>query len=331
MVGLERRRFLAGATASGAAALLPIPARAAAEQSSIPGGAGRLALIRRRADGPPVLLVHPYSPGTAAAFDLDGRSWMEHLAARGRDVWAFDLCGFGASTRPAAMDGPPGAAAPIERASDGLRDLDAVIAHVLDQRGAPSLDLVGWSFGSVLAAMASISRPDRVRRLVLLGAMHGFDLPFMAELFEESPGVVKRDLPAYRLVTPAFALAHWGMMRKTLPPDTVSETVVAQVEATLQASDPTRAPEVRQPMGPLVDLHAIWRNRPIYDAAAITTPTLVVRGDHDLFADPGLAAKLTSAPFRDEVVIDQATHWALFERRGPALVAAVDSFLERAM
>jgi pimeloyl-ACP methyl ester carboxylesterase len=254
---------------------------------------------------------------------------MEHLADRGRDAWAFDLAGFGFSTRPDAMEGPPSAAAPIERARDGLKDLDAVVSHVLQVRSTNSLDLIGWSFGSVLAAMYAVERPERVRSLVLLGSMHGFDLPFMAELFEESPGVLKHDLPAYRIVTPAFALAHWAMMRKSLSLDTVSDDVVARVEATLQASDAARAPNIRQPTGPLVDLHSIWRNRPIYDAGAVKAATLVARGDHDLFADKGLATKLIGAPFRDEIVVEGATHWVLYEKKRLELIAAVDRFLDR--
>ena len=296
-------------------------------QLSVPGGAGRLNILRHVADGPPVLLVHPYSPGTAAAFDIPGLSWMRHLAARGRDAWAFDLMGFGASTRPAAMEGPPSAAPPVARASEGLKDLDSVASHILAVRGAASLDLIGWSFGSVLAAMYAIEKPERIRHLVLLGSMHGFDLPFMAEMFEEAPGVLKHDLPAYRSVTPAVALAHWELMRRSLPADIVSRGIVAAVQEALQASDPSRAPNVRQPMGPLVDLHAIWRGHPIYDAAAVTTATLVVRGDHDLFADKRLAAKLTNARRCDEIVIPESTHWVLFERQRPKLIAAVDEFL----
>lgn len=324
---LHRRGFMTGVAAAAVLAASPIRAGAEAERSAIPGGAGSLSLLRRGARGAPVLLVHPYSPGAAAAFDVPGFSWMEHLAGAGRDAWAFDLAGFGASTRPAAMEGPPAAAAPVERASDGLRDLDAVVTHVLATRGDSSLDLVGWSFGSVLAAMYAVQRPERVKRLGLLGSMHGFDLPFMAELFEEAPGVLKHDFPAYRSVTPAFALAHWDMMRKPLPADTVGAETVKLVQDVLQASDPTRAPNVRQPTGPLVDLHSIWRNKPIYDAGAVKAPTLIVRGDRDLFADKGLVDKLTGAASRKEVVIENATHWVLYEKKRAELIAAVDAFL----
>jgi len=326
---LDRRVFLAGAIAAAAAPLAPRSSHANSEQIRIAGGAGRLNLLRRGGEGPPVLLIHPYSPGTAAAFDVPGLSWMDHLARRRRDLWALDLAGFGASTRPASMEGSPNAAPPAERAIDALRDLESAISHILAVRTAASLDLIGWSFGSVAAAMYAIARADRVKSLVLLGSMHGFDLPFMAEPFEETPGALRRDLPAYRVVTPQFALAHWTLMRRSLPPETVQDDVVKQVEAILQASDPDQAPNIRQPMGPLVDLHAIWRNRPIYDAAAVKTATLVVRGDHDLFADPGLVGKLTGAPWRDEVVIKDATHWVLFERRRQDLLAAVDKFLDR--
>ena len=325
---LSRRSMMLGSVALG---LSRLPAAKAAEISdvSIPGGAGRLHLIRRPGPGRPVLMIHPFSPGCAAAFDVPGLSWMEDLARRGRDVWALDLPGFGGSDRPAEMERPAAKGHPVVRAKDGAAGVATAAAHILGATGSSRIDLIGWSFGSVLAAMFSGAHPDLVERLVLLGCMHAFDLPFMAELFElpGHPGVLKPNMPAYRVVTPEFALGHWALMRKNLPADTVDGATVKLVETVAQASDPASAPKIRQPVGPLVDLHEIWRGRPVWDAASIRAPVLVVRGSHDLFADPQLAAKLTSAAAVKEVVIPEATHWVLYEKRRDRLLAEAGAFL----
>jgi len=325
---LSRRRVMLGGLALG---LSRLPAAKAAVISDIriPGGAGLLHLIRRSGPGRPVLMIHPFCPGCAAAFDVPGLSWMEDLVRRGRDVWALDLRGFGGSDRPAEMERPAAEGRPVVRAKDGEADVATAVAHILAATGSSRIDLIGWSFGSVLAAMFSGAHPDLVERLVLLGSMHAFDLPFMAELFElpGHPGELNPNMPAYRVVTPEFALGHWAFMRKNLPADTVDAATVKLVEAAAQASDPASAPKIRQPAGPLVDLHEIWRGRPVWDAASIRASVLVVRGDRDLFADPQLAAKLTSAAAVREVVIPDATHWVLYERRRDRLLAEAGTFL----
>ncbi len=67
-------------------------------------------------------------------------------------------------------------------------------------------------------------------------------------------------------------------------------------------------------MGPLEDLYSIWNNRPLYDASQITSPVLVIYGEDDLFADRDMLSKLTGAKHKKEVVIPDATHWAVYEK-----------------
>ena len=274
-------------------------------------------------------MVHPFCPGTADAFDVPGLSWMEHFAARRRDVWALDLRGFGMSDRPSEMDRPPSDGRPVVDAADCAADVATAADYILGETGHDGLDLVGWSFGSLAAAMFAGRRPDLVARMVLLGSMHAFDLPFMAQLFElpGHPGQVNPHMPAYRLVTPEVALAHWALMRKDLPANTVDANTVRLIEAVVQSSDPANTPRIRQPMGPLVDLHEIWRGRPIWDAAAVRCNVLVVRGDHDLFADPALKSKLVNAASVREIVIPDATHWVLYEKQRSRLIEKTGAFL----
>ena len=55
-----------------------------------------------------VLYVHGSTQASETTFDLvlDGKSWMDHLAEHGWDVWLMDVRGYGHSTKPPEMDGP---------------------------------------------------------------------------------------------------------------------------------------------------------------------------------------------------------------------------------
>lgn len=152
------------------------------------------------------------------------------------------------------------------------------------------------------------------------------------ELIEGAgPGVLKESLPAYQLAAFEMTLHHWRMMLGQRP--LVTDDALQAVREVFMRSDPTSGarvpPAIRRPMGPLVDLYHIWSARPIFDAARITVPVLVIRGDADFFAEPGLAAKLTGAPRKEEVVIKDATHWVLYEKHRDRLLSATEEFLKR--
>lgn len=107
-------------------------------------------------EGPPVVLLHGSGPGVTAW--ANWRLTLGPLAARGFSVVAPDLVGFGFTTRP------PDNAYGKER---WLAHLDAT----LDALGLAQVDLVGNSFGGALALAYAATRPRRVRRLVLMGAV----------------------------------------------------------------------------------------------------------------------------------------------------------------
>ncbi len=106
-------------------------------------------------DGPPVVLLHGSGPGVTAF--ANWRLTMPHLARRFRVV-APDLLGFGFTERPA----------------DNRYDKERWLGHVektLDALDLKQVDLVGNSFGGALALAFAIARPERVRRLVLMGSV----------------------------------------------------------------------------------------------------------------------------------------------------------------
>lgn len=104
--------------------------------------------------GDPVLLIHGSGPGVSAW--ANWRLTMPRLATRFRVV-APDMVGFGYTERPA----------------DVRYGLDTWVGHaigVLDALGLERAHVVGNSFGGALALAMAIRHPQRVRRLVLMGA-----------------------------------------------------------------------------------------------------------------------------------------------------------------
>lgn len=100
-------------------------------------------------DRPTLLLIHGLGD--------EADSWrhvIRPLAEHYR-VLALDLPGFGRSQRPAAPLSPP--------------LLCATILELLDVLGIAQVELVGNSLGGLLAQEISLTRPERVRRLVLIG------------------------------------------------------------------------------------------------------------------------------------------------------------------
>jgi len=101
---------------------------------------------------PPILLLHGIASVTATAVPLLG-------ALPDRRVLAVDWPGHGLS------------GVGIVPAGAGLRATTvAVVDEVLSHFGLDAVDVVGHSFGGQVAQYLALAHPQRVRRLVLLGA-----------------------------------------------------------------------------------------------------------------------------------------------------------------
>jgi pimeloyl-ACP methyl ester carboxylesterase len=123
----------------------------ASESHIQPCGDGRL-VLRSWGSGAPVVLLH----GGSGSWT----HWVRNIAAlvaAGRQVWIPDLPGFGDS------DPPPGG----QDADAMPAPLAAALTSLL---GSEPVDLVGFSFGGMVAGLLTEQFPERVRRLVLAGA-----------------------------------------------------------------------------------------------------------------------------------------------------------------
>jgi 2-hydroxymuconate-semialdehyde hydrolase len=115
--------------------------------------------------GVPIVLIHGSGPGVTA-----WANWRLTIPplSRGFRVLAPDITGFGYT----------------QKTPDDTYDMDRWLGHLtgfLDAIGLDSVSVIGNSFGGALALALAVHHPDRVRRLVLMGAA-GLD-------FELTPGL----------------------------------------------------------------------------------------------------------------------------------------------
>jgi pimeloyl-ACP methyl ester carboxylesterase len=274
-----------------------------------------------------VLFVHGATfPSTVAFdFDLPGGSWMRQLAAQGLDVYALDIRGYGGSTRPRALDEPPEANAPFATTAEATRDIAAAVDHILEQGKAPSLNLVGWSWGTTTTASFAASQPAKIRRLVLVSPVWlpmqppKYQGAWRASTHDSARAFMTAGIPADRVaqISPPEQFERWW--KETL------------------ATDPQGAehapPILRSPNGVMKDFNEIWgAGRPAYDPAAIRAPTLLVVGEWDVVTPPAMAIalypRLSGAADRRLVLMSEATHFMALETHRARLFRAVQEFIQ---
>jgi pimeloyl-ACP methyl ester carboxylesterase len=236
------------------------------------------------------IVWHAWGSGTPLVLLHGGSgSWthwirnVEALAAAGRRVLVPDLPGFGDSARP---PGGQDADAIVQPLADGLRQL----------AGDAACDVVGFSFGGLTGALMAAERPERVRRLVLVGA----------------PGLGLRSnrlpLTSWRLAPDPTAVdaAHRSNLATLMlfRPEAVDDLAAA-----LQAANVPRDRMHRRKLA-LTDI--LVRSLP-----GITCRIDAIYGDKDaLYIDklPELAALLQAGPtFGELVLVPDAGHWVQYE------------------
>jgi len=335
-----------------AAALLPLLMHAAAARADeaacaagtvsaeamIPSDTAGISLyVRHRrsacATGRParaLLYVHGATYPAETVFDLPlgGQSWMEYMAARGWDVWLVDLRGYGRSTRPPEMDQPAADNGPIVTTEVAIRDVAAAVEHVRRQTGLERISLLGWSWGTTIMGGYAAAHPQHVDRLVLYAPVW----------LRTTPSALAGTgaLPAYRTVTREAARTRWlAGVPEAHRAGLIPEGWFEQWADATWATDPQSATTglLRAPNGVIRDLREYWlADRPAYDPARITAPTLLLVAEWDQDTPPYMAqalfAKLTGAPWRRLVMIGEGTHTVVMERNRRQLFREVQLFLD---
>jgi pimeloyl-ACP methyl ester carboxylesterase len=244
--------------------------------------------------GPAVILLH------AGVADL--RMWdpqVEHLSSR-FTVICYDMRGFGRT----------------ELAPGAFSDHEDVIA-LMDSLGVDTAILMGSSYGGQVAIDACLSRPDRIRALVLVAPNVGghYAPPELKAFAEEEGAALKRgDLDG----AVELNLRTWvdGPHRG---PAEVDSTVRSRVGEMQRNVFEKTFPDGVIPRS--LDPPAATR------LSEIAAPTLVVVGSLDVAAFVDLAGWVASEiPGARLVTIDDAAHMVSMERPD-AFNDTVDGFL----
>ena len=280
-----------------------------------------------------LVFMHGATYPGSAAFDLelDGLSWMDFIARHGYDVYLLDLPGYGRSSRPPEMDQPADASPPFETTEQAVADLGAVVDYIVKENGPGSLDVLGWSWGTAIAAGFAAQNPEKVNRLVLyapLWIIQG------APPVSAGPG----KLGAYRTVTKAAARKRWlnGVAEDKIAgliPDGWFEQWAGAVWATDPVGAQQNPPVLRAPNGVLLDVARYWRaGKPTWDPAKIAAPVLLVQGewDHDTppYMSQALFPLLTQARWKQYTLLGEGTHHIVLEKNRMQLFEVVQAFLD---
>jgi pimeloyl-ACP methyl ester carboxylesterase len=279
-------------------------------------------------DGKVLLLIHGGTIPGYVAFDTnyENCSLMRHFARAGWDTFALDLEGFGLSTRPLVMENPgafPDSKAPMHVLVT-VRNVGRVVDFINALRGTDKVHLLGWSQGASLEApLYTIQHPERVAKLVLFGV--GYDLA--ASMDQRKKIAADREAQKVRYSEPSLkGWAELGTKEESVIPGCFD--VYRRMHL---ASDPRSAEfggAVRVPNGRSVDQGLA---KPHFDAAKITVPTLVIRGDADTYAkheDNQQLLNTLGGTVKGFVEIPNGGHFLQFERVNIQFYEAVQNFLD---
>ncbi len=279
-----------------------------------------------------VLFVHGATYPAETSFDLalGGFSWMDYIAERGYDVYLMDVRGYGRSTRPPEMDAPADQNAPIADTATAVRDIGAVVDHILARRHLQKLDLMGWSWGTSTMATYTAANPGKVERLVLYAPIW----------LRETASLIAQNGPigAYRTVVRDAALKRWmtgvpeGKQADLIPAGWFDQWWGATLATDPQGSK-QNPPALRAPNGVMFDVQRFWSSgKPTYDPAKITVPVLLIQAEWDQDTPPymsrALFPLLVNAPEKRYVMIGEGTHTVMMEKNRMGLFREVQTFLD---
>jgi pimeloyl-ACP methyl ester carboxylesterase len=224
---------------------------------------------------------------------------------------------------------------------EAVRDFAVAVDHIRQRRGVLRLNLIGWSWGTVIAGAFAAAHPDKTERLVMYAPLW----------LRRIPGGLSVDgqMGAYRLVTFEAAKQRWlsgvpagaaNVGAHGRRADLIAPGVLEAWWAANMAADPIGAkmspPAVRAPNGLLVDALAYWEaDRRYYDPSAIRAAVLMVVGDWDVdtpaYMAEAILARLTQSPRTRLVIIGEGTHHLMLERNRTQLFREVQLFLDEAL
>jgi pimeloyl-ACP methyl ester carboxylesterase len=258
---------------------------------------------------PVVVLAHGSGSAGQESFDLqvpdrNDVSLMDVLAREGFDVFAFDVRGFGRSTRPETG----------VTTADAAEDVAAAIEHIVRLRDVTRVAVVAWSWGTQYAGMYVASHPDRVTRYVSHAQMHAGSRDLVRRRAQAD---VYRQGPYVEVSEP-----NWKKRFVSSTPDSLNDPAIVDAFARAVAEA-----EPRTPTGPQLDM---IERMPMVDPSRLAVPVMMIHGEHDDVADlDGLLPFFRALPNADKryVVIPGGGHMVHLQSGRIRFHAALIEFL----
>ena len=140
----------------------------------------------------PILFVHGVTY-SSNEFDVDYKDYSlaRYFAKHGFEVWLLDIAGFGSSGE--VQDGF------MPDSDYAAKDIEAAVRCILERNHAKSMDIMGWSWGTVTTGRFAAQHPEMVRRLVLYApivaglGMQDVTEPFHKNTWESATSDFQRD------------------------------------------------------------------------------------------------------------------------------------------
>lgn len=268
-----------------------------------------------------VVFIHGATYGGRSAFAPSGYSWLDAIAATGRAAYAADIRGYGNSEHQSGRRTATDQNLPAVRASRAARDVAIAIEGVYEMYDA--VHLVGYSWGTMVSGLMLTDLDIDVTSLVQYAPVY-------------HPAEDRRDQlthdahPAgFRRISKADTWERWANQRpEQSVPDDAFEAFWETLTSSEQRSTDT---EIYAPNGALTDI-AEAIDAPLYDAAKIDIPTLVIRGSLDTSSTRMDALTLYEAlggANRVYTEIAGGTHFLQLEPKRKTLYDTVQSFYEQ--
>ena len=215
-----------------------------------------------------ILLIHG-SSYSSHEFDIDYQDYslVRRLARERYAVWRLDIAGYGQS-------------GPVE---DGFlpdtayaaADTIAAVDRIVQISGQDRIDLLGWSWGTMIAGRVAAEHPEHLRKLVLYA-------PILSGL-----GV--------QIQKEAFSHNTWESVAEDFqrnPDGTFNDDLTDPILIDMFCSSCWRYDGDSSPMGWSKDAF-VDKNTELIPLHRISVPTLIIYGDQDPYMD---AERLRTAP-----------------------------------
>jgi len=275
--------------------------------------------------GPPALILHgaTFPSANAAAWKVDGHSWMDDLAQNGFDTYALDFLGFGASDRYPEMVSGAALGTALGGVDSMVMQVERAVASITARQPGLRTNRIAHSAGTFVAARYAELHPQQVSHLVLFGA------PTPSDGRDADGSTMTRFVQvSSRDQLEAFEprVRESGRLN--------SRMFTAWADAYLASdsdSDSRQPPSVRVPAGMMAAIAEMNHIRALpYDPAKLTIPTLVIQGEWDAVTPPNQGLWLfehIASVHKRLVILSQGGHRLHLERSRTQLFQEVRNFL----